>query len=99
MLHCIDALRLEVLCSADDTPRYNIPNNTPNSGLGQYRQCKDWSKLESWAQKHSGCYRYSNFSVNKENDQVAARMVFCPPGSPYEAKAQEYMKLKEESHV
>lgn len=99
VLHCIDALRLEVLCNADDIPRYNIPDGTLNSGIGQHRQCKDWSKLESWAQEHSACYKYLNYSTNTADDQKAARMVFCPAGSPYQIKVEEYLRLKDEKDM
>ena len=57
--HCLDALRMEVLCNADDTPRYTGMNQENKaSGTGQSRMCRDWSQLESWATTNSACWRY-----------------------------------------
>jgi len=94
IMHCVDALRLEIICQADDTPRYSTADNKLGSGIGQYRQCKDWSKLESWAQDNSACFRYFNYSANSMFDQ-RERFVFCPPESPYIPRVEKYLKYKE----
>ena len=49
-MHCFNALRQEVVCTADDTPRYTSPEHPSQIGVGQYRRCRDWSKLEAWSQ-------------------------------------------------
>ena len=56
--HCLDAIRQDIVCNADDTPRFTGLSNKLTSGLGQTRLCKDWGKLEEWAKEHSACYRY-----------------------------------------
>ena len=55
--HCLAAIREDIICNADDTPRYTGFANSPSSGLGQIRMCRDWSELEKWAREHSACYR------------------------------------------
>jgi hypothetical protein len=55
--HCLDALRRQVLCDADDTPRAVQRELDGVSGVGQYRQCRDWSRLEEWAKGHTACYK------------------------------------------
>ena len=58
--HCLDAIRQDIICNADDTPRYTgFVNGPPSSGLGQIHMCRDWERLEQWAQEHSACYRYA----------------------------------------
>jgi len=94
ILHCMDSLRLEIICTADDTPRYHNRNGSMGTAVGQHRQCRDWSKLESWVQERTACYRYLNYSANTADDQYATRFSFCPPGSPYAAKVEEYLVNK-----
>ncbi|KAI4193267.1 MAG: hypothetical protein LQ346_003962, partial [Caloplaca aetnensis] len=50
VMHCLDVLRDDVICHADDTPRYTTTTQHPESGMGQIRQCRDWSKLAEWAE-------------------------------------------------
>ncbi|KAL8760670.1 MAG: hypothetical protein Q9184_003155 [Pyrenodesmia sp. 2 TL-2023] len=38
--HCFDALRQDIMCQADDTPRYTTTTDDPESGVGQVRQCR-----------------------------------------------------------
>ena len=81
VLHCMDSLRQDILCNADDTPRYTTITKVPESGIGQTRQCRDWGSLERWARQYNACYRYINqTAVGFPNVQ---RFRFCPQGSPY----------------
>ena len=77
IMHCLDSLRQDILCQADDTPRFTgtIPSR---SGVGQNRVCRDWDKLAAWAKRHTACHRHIHFS-----DTVLERFQFCPEGSPY----------------
>jgi len=86
-LHCVDALRQEVICNADDTPRYTGSQPHKSSGLGQVRQCRNWNDLEAWAADNTACYRYINYT-QPEFDSLE-RYKFCPEGSPYSAKIHE----------
>ncbi|EFR05191.1 hypothetical protein MGYG_08205 [Nannizzia gypsea CBS 118893] len=74
--HCLDQLRQDVICNADDTPRYAGFQDPPGTGAGQVRMCKDWKKLEKWARERTACF--------KHEDEVPGRMIdrfkFCPDG-------------------
>jgi hypothetical protein len=37
VLHCMEALRQDIICNADDTPRYTTSSLVPESGVGQLR--------------------------------------------------------------
>ncbi|PQE28640.1 Thioesterase domain-containing protein [Rutstroemia sp. NJR-2017a BBW] len=84
VIHCIDVMREEIMCSADDTPRYTGRVNTEvgkkiaTSGNGQTRMCKNWSALAKWATDNSACYRY----VNKTDPDFPEleRYKYCPDG-------------------
>jgi len=76
--HCLDALRRQVICDADDTPRVTTVVDSPNSGVGQIRQCKSWEKLEEWAAERTACFRYNSSSPHFINN-----FKNCPEGSPY----------------
>ena len=78
--HCLDALRQDIMCNADDTPRFTGPPNKLASGLGQIRMCKDWGKLERWAKENSACYRYNPGAYNKEYVEMS-QFRFCPDES------------------
>jgi len=86
--HCLDSLRGDVLCAADDTPRYTTITKSPETAVGQLRQCRDWTKLEEWARQHPSCYSYINASAD-HIDQYK-RFTFCPPGSPYLEKVRAH---------
>jgi len=88
--HCIDNLRQDTLCQADDTPRrFDYEGIKPD----QERNCRDWSKLETWALEHNSCYRYLNYSVHLDDDKLK-RFYYCPPGSPYASLVEEHLEAK-----
>ncbi|TEY42065.1 hypothetical protein BOTCAL_0398g00030 [Botryotinia calthae] len=84
IVHCLNVLREEIMCNADDTPRYTGPLNAqlgskhPYSGIGQTKMCNDWGKLESFALENSACYK----PVNKSTPgfPTVERYKFCPDG-------------------
>lgn len=78
--HCLEALLQDVLCFADDTPRYTAEEHPGRPGDGQQRVCRDWKKLEAFAQEHTSCWRDIN---PNENIDTLLRYRYCPPGSPY----------------
>ncbi|RYO87810.1 hypothetical protein DL764_008804 [Monosporascus ibericus] len=75
-LHCLDQLRQDVVCNADDTPRYAGFQDPPGTGAGQVRMCRDWEALERWAREHTACF--------KHQDEVPGPMIerfkSCPDG-------------------
>ena len=79
--HCMDALRRQIMCDADSTPR--VTDDVPDaiSGVGQYRKCRDWSKLEDWAKQNTACYKRPE--VPHEGDDISLRFSHCPEGSGY----------------
>lgn len=80
--HCFDALRRQVLCDADDTPRAVRRDLDGVSGVGQTRQCRDWGELERWAKLHTACYQRPDRPV--EGMRNIEKYKFCPEGSGYE---------------
>ncbi|PQE26543.1 Tat pathway signal sequence protein [Rutstroemia sp. NJR-2017a BBW] len=81
--HCLDSLRDQIICDADDTPRFTLSANEQGhfTGLHQERQCRDWNKLEAWAKENTACYRYGDPSWNDKSQYE--RVKFCPDDSPY----------------
>jgi len=87
VLHCADAIRQDILCNADDTPRYSDESDRPESGVGQVRMCRSWEKLEEWAKGYNSCYAY----VNQTSGDLPElqRFLYCPDGSPWREKVVE----------
>lgn len=79
--HCLLVLREQVICDANDIPRYTGYQPKGKSGLGQEHMCRDWNQLESWAVENSACWRRLD-DIDPNGSQLAAYR-FCPPGSPY----------------
>ena len=69
------------MCDADDTPRAVQHGVNGRSGVGQYRQCRDWSRLEKWSIEHTACYKRPEKPV--EGMPNIEKYKFCPEGSGY----------------
>lgn len=80
--HCMDALRRQVLCDADDTPRATERRAEVVSGLLQHRKCRSWEKLEDFAKRHTACYRRPD-NPDSEGISKLERFKHCPPDSGY----------------
>lgn len=78
--HCLDALRRQILCDADDTPRATERRAEVVSGVGQNRVCRDWGELEQWAQTHTACYKRPE---RPDDETGLRRFMHCPPDSGY----------------
>jgi hypothetical protein len=78
------------MCQADDTPLYTTNSSRADSGFGQPRKCRDWSKLQAWADERTACYRNGNFVIEDQLESQVDRFKFCPPDSPYLAHIREY---------
>ncbi|KAI1748256.1 hypothetical protein F4782DRAFT_517897 [Xylaria castorea] len=80
--HCLDALRRQIICDADDTPRVTDRRLEVVSGLLQHRQCRRWADLENFAKHHTACYKHPE---SPETDPLPniERFKHCPPGSDY----------------
>lgn len=86
----MDSLRQDILCNADDTPRYTTSTLVPESGIGQVRQCRSWEGLQGWAQRYNACYRFINQTASGFPNVLRYR--FCPDGSPYKAEVERVFK-------
>ncbi|PQE06800.1 cytochrome p450 protein [Rutstroemia sp. NJR-2017a BBW] len=87
VLHCLANLRADILCNADDTPRFTVKHGA-RPGDGQIRQCRDWSQLEKFVFDHSGCYKY--IKQGNQNISQIERMKYCPNDSPYLPDIRKY---------
>jgi len=89
LVHCLDYLRQDVICVADDTLLYHDPAAGRQPGEGVKRQCKDFSKLEEWAfdSERNACAT----TTPKKNDVSKYRLWnHCPPDSPFFPKMREH---------
>ncbi|KAL8752451.1 MAG: hypothetical protein Q9184_005730 [Pyrenodesmia sp. 2 TL-2023] len=91
--HCFDALRQDIMCQADDTPRYTTTTDDPESGVGQVRQCRSWEQLQRWRRERTACFRNIH---EGERIHEMERYKFCPPGSEYLPKVRGYFKKGDE---
>lgn len=82
-IHCLDALRENALCSADDTLRPagtgvakpQDPRNPPR------KQCRDRAQLERWALQNSACFK--RFPDNDSARKTLKEWTWCPDQSMY----------------
>ena len=94
-LHCLDVMREDAMCNADDFLMSTPPHIFGRVGpRGQARVCKNWDGLISWAAQYNACYQH----ITDDEKGFAAghdeleRYKNCPPDSPYKAKMKEYFK-------
>lgn len=80
------------MCDADDTPRYTGFQPNQKSGLGQVRMCRDFSRLEEWADENTACWRHIG-DIYEDGFRELDRYRFCPEGSQYkEASETQWLK-------
>ncbi|KAI1079500.1 hypothetical protein F5B20DRAFT_166791 [Whalleya microplaca] len=80
--HCMDALRRQIMCDADDTPRATEHRKEVVSGLLQHRKCRSWEELETFAKKHTACYKRPE-DPERDGKPILERFKHCPPESGY----------------
>ncbi|KAF2203995.1 hypothetical protein GQ43DRAFT_365551, partial [Delitschia confertaspora ATCC 74209] len=88
--HCLDTLRQDIMCQADDTPMPSTPKRH-TIGEGQERKCRDWNALIEWTQnpKRETCFKMiSDYRRMHTLEQFA----FCKEGSQYKEVMEEYFK-------
>lgn len=83
--YCLDALRRQILCDADDTPRATERRGDAGGGGGQQRKCRDWDGLVEFARENTACYRHPGGGDGGGDDgkSVLERFKHCPQGSGY----------------
>ena len=91
--HCLDALRQDIICHADDTPRYTTADTLPISGLGQQRQCRDWKRLQAWASERGSCYR--KIEEGKQIREIE-RYKYCDVKSGHLPTVRKYFGLDDD---
>ena len=94
--HCVDTLRQDVMCLADDMPMPTI-DAIHHIGEGQTRQCRDWDKLIAWTQdpQRHACFRM--LSDYRKVPHSLEQFAYCDKESPYFPIAEEY--FAEHGHV
>ncbi|KAI0165180.1 hypothetical protein GGR52DRAFT_557825 [Hypoxylon sp. FL1284] len=80
--HCLDALRRQILCDADDTPRATDRRVEVVSGLHQHRMCRSWDQLEDFARRHTACYKRPE-TPDEQTTSKVDRFKHCPADSGY----------------
>lgn len=91
--HCLDALRRQVLCDADDTPRATERRPEVVSGVLQHRMCRRWGDLVAFARRHTACYRRPE-DPDADQGSRLERFKHCPEGSGY-VVTDDYVPLDE----
>ncbi|KAF2035186.1 hypothetical protein EK21DRAFT_54826 [Setomelanomma holmii] len=89
MFHCLDGLRQDIMCMADDTPMPSPKDHTV--GDGQVRRCRNWDQMIDWAlepERHA-CYGWDDY---REATNTLELFAYCPPTSPYYAFQQAYFE-------
>ncbi|KAF7879468.1 hypothetical protein EAF04_000664 [Stromatinia cepivora] len=90
IIHCLDQIQTDILCTADDTLRVTFPDRPGTAAQGQIRQCRSWDALEAWTMAHPGCFRYGNPNVEDEKTSQIPRMRYCQEGNPDLELIREY---------
>ncbi|KAI0872896.1 hypothetical protein GGS24DRAFT_502371 [Hypoxylon argillaceum] len=91
--HCLDELRRQIVCDADDTPRATDRRAEVVAGLGQHRMCRSWGALEAFAKRHTACYKRPG-TTEWEGSKKLELFKHCPPGSGY-VVTDEYVPTDE----
>jgi hypothetical protein len=89
--HCLDSLRQDISCYADDTP---MPGPFQGAGIGnaQTMQCRNLTKVFEWATtpERGACFHAGNdFRHVLHNLE---RHAFCPENSQYSPVVKEYFE-------
>ncbi|KAH8728983.1 hypothetical protein GQ44DRAFT_608170 [Phaeosphaeriaceae sp. PMI808] len=87
--HCLDGLRQDIMCMADDTP---MPAPSAHQvGDGQVRQCRNWNQMIDWAMEPNrhACYKWDDY---REATNTLELFAHCPPESPYRDFQEAYFE-------
>lgn len=83
-------------CHADDTPRFIAPDSsksTAKTGVGQNRQCQDWTRSNDRAENHGACCPFDEFLRRElEGKKICPEAVHeCEKGSEYLTRIWGYL--------
>lgn len=87
--HCLDTLRQDLMCLADDTPMPTI-NAIHQIGNGQVRQCRDWNKLIAWTQEPERHACYKMLDDYRKVPHTLEQFDYCNVNSEYAPIVEEY---------
>ncbi|KAF2443202.1 hypothetical protein P171DRAFT_57618 [Karstenula rhodostoma CBS 690.94] len=89
LFHCLDGLRQDVMCTADDTPMPALVAH--HVGDGQLRKCRDWNKLTAWATRpdQQACHDFDDYREATNTLEVFGH---CPQDSPYRPVMEAYFE-------
>ncbi|KAF9734189.1 hypothetical protein PMIN01_07092 [Paraphaeosphaeria minitans] len=89
LYHCLDGLRQDVMCTADDTPMPALVAH--HVGDGQLRRCRDWNKLTAWATRldQHACHDFDDYREATNTLEVFGN---CPQDSPYRPVVEAYFE-------
>ncbi|KAL9637290.1 MAG: hypothetical protein Q9204_001938 [Flavoplaca sp. TL-2023a] len=90
LAHCLDSLRQDAMCTADDTPRALKAPPHGSTGDGLVRDCRDFEQLEVWAETRTACYTFP--TDDQFQDPLETRFQQCPDGSEYLPAIKKYLK-------
>lgn len=93
-VHCLDTLRSEIICVADDTPTSFEQSGVQRTEKPPPRKCRDWNKMLDFAKQNSACFKRLPPSDPRWNTRDA--FVYCPDDSPYWDQVNEYKMTKTE---
>ena len=91
VLHCLDTLRQDMQCLADDTPMPTIPKKH-HIGNGQIRQCRDFDALVEWSQDPERHACFKMIDEYREVPNSLEEFAFCREGSEEEATMMKYFE-------
>jgi hypothetical protein len=89
ILHCLDSLREDVLCAADDTPLSLGPQaQNDEKKTSHTRRCRNFMRLEYWADDNSACFE--GLEPGEPGYQTLEEWRRCPARSPYRPIVEDY---------
>ena len=82
-IHCLDALRENAICSADDTlrPTGSSGANVQGPRRKPQRKCRDWEQLKRWALQNSACFK--PLPDDDPRRGTLEEWTWCPKESPF----------------
>lgn len=89
--HCLDSIRQDLMCKADDTPM-PLTHIDHSLGDGQITKCRNWDQLIAWTQapERNACHRL--ISDYREIHHKLERYQYCPKDSEYSLIVEAYFE-------
>jgi hypothetical protein len=91
MGHCLDSLRQDIMCTADDTLMPSVVQG--ELGNNQVMQCRDWDALQRWAKEPERDSCFHQVSDYKYVEHNLERHAYCSPDSQYYDVSRKYFEI------